>query len=584
MKYKHSLTRRFLFCLLIVIILSNLLVFAVCYFVTQWNMSRQIMNMSYDLMESNLTVMRQYFEDIDHIAASVIYNKDIIGFLKSEADKTADMELLYSVESLYYNSRPDLQFSFYKEKKYDTVYTIMKGSTGASISDYRYSDWYQEIIWLEENKVLVANREEENTDFVHSVIYRIEDIYENKTVGYLKIDVDLDSLKERFPHDYSQVAGAAIWDEEGELLFYDRMKLELPQEARHVWQGVCQNNRYIMAYGISESTGWHLGVAMSKEELQRNRQQMLLVLGMVLCLMLVVTILLSNRLFNVITINFKRLVDGMHQVRNGNLEIQVEPDSEDEIGALIMEFNEMVERIGELVKNVEAKQSLLKEAEIKALQQQINPHFIHNIMETIMGLATAGMNDEIIVVSECMSDMLRYNTHFENVTTLREEVEQIKNYVSMLKIRFRNRFEVFYDIDEKCMDCRMVKFTLQPLVENAVSHGLSQTYRGGMLRVRVIREEEKISILIFDNGTGIPEDKLEELKRRMQETAERPLDYIDQYKNLGVLNVHLRLKMYYGEEYSMELFSKTGKGTCFSIKIPYQLGKGKDTNVSGNDH
>ena len=187
----------------------------------------------------------------------------------------------------------------------------------------------------------------------------------------------------------------------------------------------------------------------------------------------------------------------------------------------------------------------VKEAEIKALQQQINPHFMNNIMETIMGLASEGMDDEVIQVSECMSDMLRYNTRFENITTLRDELEQVKNYVSILKIRFEGRFEAYYDVGEECIDCSMVKFTLQPLVENA------------------------ISILIYDNGIGMSEEMRTELEQRLLVTAERPLEYIDQYKSLGILNVHLRLRMYYGEAYSIELFSKEGKGTCFSIKIPF---------------
>ncbi len=211
----------------------------------------------------------------------------------------------------------------------------------------------------------------------------------------------------------------------------------------------------------------------------------------------------------------------------------------------------------------------VKEAEIKALQQQINPHFMNNIMETIMGLASEGMDDEVIQVSECMSDMLRYNTRFENITTLRDELEQVKNYVSILKIRFEGRFEAYYDVGEECIDCSMVKFTLQPLVENAISHGLSETEKGGMIRIRVKKEGERISILIYDNGIGMSEEMRTELEQRLLVTAERPLEYIDQYKSLGILNVHLRLRMYYGEAYSIELFSKEGKGTCFSIKIPF---------------
>lgn len=570
MKQKKSITRRFLLYLLVIIIFSNLLVFSFQYFITQRNMTQQSIDMSLNLMESNLTMMEQYFADVDNIAYSIIYNKDVIRFMKSETDKAADLDLLYGIESLYYNSRPDLQMYFYKAGKNNNMYSIMRGNSAVSIEDYRYTKWYQEILWTNEQKVLLSNNaDEQDPNFVQSVVYKIEDIYEDQVVGYLKIDMNLESLKERFLHSYLKIAGTTISDEEGNTLFFDKLKIQIPDRLFAQGRtGSYETEDYIMSYGISENTGWRLCMAMSKEEIFKNQYAMIRVLIIVLIIILLLTILISNKCFTIITVNFKRLVEGMEKVKKGNLLTQVEVDTQDEISFLITEFNEMIQKVNDLIKMVEAKQILVKEAEIKALQQQINPHFMHNIMETIMGLASEGMDEEVITVSECMSDMLRYNTRFENITTLRDEIEQIKNYVQVLKIRFEDRFEVFYDIDEECMDCCMVKFTLQPLVENAISHGLAETYKDGLLRIRVVREADKISIMIFDNGTGIPEEQLEEMKKRLEVTAERPLEYIDQYKSLGVLNVHLRLRMYYGEAYSIELFSKSGKGTCFSIKIP----------------
>ncbi|MGN0313910.1 MAG: sensor histidine kinase [Fusicatenibacter sp.] len=571
MKKRKSLTNRFLVYLLFIIVLSNVTVFCFLYTITSRNMTEQTLERSQNLMESNLNIIEQYFEDIDNIAWSIIYNQEIIRFMKSETDKAADLELLYNVESLYYNSRPDLRLTFYKEKRYQNMYSIMEGNRASVIEDYRNAKWYQEILCTDQVKVLLTNNtEEENPDFVHSMIYRIEDVYGDETVGYLKIDMDLNTLKERFLQDYSNIAGVSIQDAEGKRLFYDGEDVQVPKE-NYPEKGIhsYETKDQILSCGISDSTGWQLCMVMSKDEIFADQRAMVQILIVVLVVILLITILISNQCFTIITNNFKRLVAGMEMVKQGNLDTHVEPDREDEISFLIGEFNDMICRVNELLKMVEAKQTLVREAEIKALQQQINPHFINNIMETIMGLASEGMDEEVITVSECMSKMLRYNTHFENETTLRAEIEQIKNYVQVLEIRFEDRFEVFYDIDESCMDCCMVKFTLQPLVENAISHGFAQTYKDGILRIRVVREEDQISILIFDNGTGIPENQLEDLKKRLEVTAENPLEYIDQYKSLGILNVHLRLRMYYGEAYSIEVFSKEGKGTCFSIKIPF---------------
>lgn len=579
-----SITHRFLVYLLIIIVLSNVMVFGVLYYITQKNMRQQSIDMGQNLMQSNLTTMEQYFEEIDNIAASIIYNKDVIGFMKSKLDSAKDLDFLYGVESLYYNSRPDLQLEFYKANNSTNKYSINQTRNGIAVDDYRYSKWYQEIVWTKEPKIVIVNNtDEENPDFVHSVVYKIEDLYEDGVVGYLKVDMDLNSLKEHFLQGYTKIAGTTISDENGNTLFYDKKVVKVPDEIyNNQSSGIYETKEYIMSYGVSENTGWHLCMAISKDELFKSQRAMIRMLILILLSIISITILISNKCFSVITVNFKRLVQGMELVKQGNLTTQVEVDTPDEISLLIQEFNDMMKRVDELVKTVESKQILLKEAEIKALQQQINPHFMHNIMETIMGLASEGMDEEVITVSKCMSAMLRYNTRFENITVIREEMKQIQNYIMVLKIRFEDRFEAFYDVDDECMDSKIVKFTLQPLVENAISHGLNDTYSGGMLRVRIKKEAESVSILIFDNGSGIEQEKLTELNRRLKETSERPLEYIEQYKSLGLLNVHLRLKMYYGEKYSMEIFSKEGKGTCISIKIPFE-GKEETVNVQIDD-
>lgn len=572
MKQKKSITHRFLVYLVVIILLSNILVFSVFYFFTYKNMIRQSRDMSQNLMESNLAIMEQYFEEIDNIASSIIYNKEVIRFLKNRQDDIASLEFLHGIESLYYNSRPDLQLTFYKANNPNNKYTINSKWSGIPVDDYRYSEWYQEIIWADEPKIMIENNAGDmEQNFAHSMIYRIEDIYAVDIVGFLKVDMDLNSLKKNFLRGYARISGTAIMDEDGNTVFYDKEKPVVPE---HIFQdtnaGIYETQEHIMAYGISKDTGWWLCMAMSKEEIFQDQRNVIPILLATLLAILLLTGMISNKCFTVITVNFKRLVQGMEQVKQGNLVIRLEADTQDEISLLIQEFNDMMRQVDELIHTVEAKQILLKEAEIKALQQQINPHFMHNIMATIIGLASEGMDEEVITVSECMGDMLRYNMHFENVTDLRKEMKQIRNYVTVLKIRFEGRFDVFYDVDEECMDCSIVKFTLQPLVENAISHGLRDTRSDGMLRIRIKREEGHISILIFDNGCGIGKEQLVELNRRLQETSERPLEYIDQYKSLGLLNVHLRLKMYFGESYSIEIFSKEKKGTCVSIKIPFK--------------
>lgn len=574
---KQTITRRFLKYLILIIIGSNLIVAMFLYGIMRDNAMEQAEDLRQGIMESNLVMMQQYFEAVDNIANAIIYNKDVIHFMRNRQDTVSDMVLLRGIESQYYYSNPELEMSFYKSGNWTSMYSIQESERPISVPDYRYTDWYQEIIWTRDKKVLMSDgKKSEEDGFIQSCVYKIEDLYSSNVVGHLKIDMDMNDLKEKFLHSFSRLAGATLLDKEGNVLFFTlsdeertsaiKIPVDVLEEDR---EGTYETRDYMITYGTLESTGWYLCLADSKAEILQNQNRIIPVLLFLLLTIVGFTLLISKKCFSIITVNFTRLVDGMEQVKRGDLKTQVQADTQDEISILIQEFNEMMERIDELIKRVEAEQLLVKETEIKALQQQINPHFIYNILETIMGLASEGLDDEVIEVSTCLSVMLRYNTRFENVTVIAGELEQIKNYVTVIKIRFEERFEVYYDVDEECLDCRILKFTLQPLLENAVSHGLSETDSGGMLRIRIKKEENIVSIMIYDNGTGIPNEKLKELNERLKETEEHPLEYIEQYKSLGILNVHLRSRLFYGEGYSFEIFSKEGKGTCIVMKIPF---------------
>ena len=571
MKQNNTITKRFLRYLISFIIISNLLVFGSYYWIMQNSIRLQSIDMSTNLLNSNLTMMDQYFNDIDYLADSVIYNPKIIAFLKTEQETATNLLLLDSIESIYYHARPDLTFIFYKEGKYYNKYSINQEDGLGPIPNYTESEWYQKIQAGNADKVIVTNNTSEETNrFIHSVIYRIRDLYQNQVVGYLRIDMDLNFLNQRFLHSYKRVSGTTIADQNGDTLFYDQMVVPLPAEVLQKQEtGIYETGEHMIIYGISQNTGWLLKMALSRHEISKAREDMFLTWILILSGVILTAIWASNKFFRIITLNYKRLIEGMEQVRQGNLTTQIKDGVKDEISELIWEFNAMMKKVNELVEVVEYKQVLLKEAEIKALQQQINPHFMYNTMETIIGLASCQKDKDVITVCKCMNAMLRYNTRFENVTDLKEELNQVKNYIQVMKIRFEDRFLVYFDTDKDCESCKIVKFVLQPLVENAISHGLSNTDSDGLLRIRIKREGKGISILVFDNGTGMEPEQLSTLNRRLAETSEHTLVYIEQYKSLGLLNVHLRLKLYYGEAYSMEIFSKKGKGTCISLLIPF---------------
>ena len=243
-----TIIKRFMQYLICVVIISNCLLFFCQYTIIQRNMKNQSIEMGMNMMESNLAMIEQYFRDVDNIAYSLIYNKDIIRFLKGENDGGEDLRWLESIESLYFNSRPDLRLSFYKEGHYNNVYSLMNRR---NVSDYRYEKWYQEILWTGKERLLISNETtEEEPDFVHSVIYKISSLYDDSIVGYLKIDMDLLHLKETFLHDYSRIAGTTITDETGKVLFWDKLIIEVDDSVyRDQEYGVGETEEYLLSFG-----------------------------------------------------------------------------------------------------------------------------------------------------------------------------------------------------------------------------------------------------------------------------------------------------------------------------------------------
>lgn len=576
MKKKQSITKNLIRYIILVVLTTNGIIFACSSYILKGTLAAQTIQSNQDLMESNIIKIDQYFDGIDNIANSIIYNTEIINVLKSKLDSSANLKILNTIESLYYHSRPDLQITFYKESAENNSYTLYKSNSFAEKESYKKSEWYRQINEKGVNRIIKTNLLSEfpegNNKFVHSIVYRVREYYNDNTIGYIKIDMNLNELKNHFIEGYQGINGVAIFDEEDNVLFYDN---KIPDISMEVFYNAAntaktyQDRNYIMTYGTSRNTDWKIAFFVSKKELFQKLSFIWKVFVINMVLALILAIIISRKFFRIIIINFKRLLDGMEKVKTGNLTTKVEIETNDEIGQLITEFNDMVKQIDELVVNVKNKQILLNEAEMKALQQQINPHFIFNILETIMGLASEGMNQEVIDVSKCMSSMLRYNTTFQSHTRLEDEINQVKNYVHVLKLRFEDKFEVYYDIDKECLNCKIVKFTLQPLVENAITHGFRNTIKDGVLRIRVKNEGDLITISIYDNGVGIEQVKLMELNDTIQCVSNNPLDYIDQYKSLGLINVHLRLKLNFGDSYGLELFSKPNKGTCIVARIPH---------------
>ncbi|NLY91890.1 MAG: sensor histidine kinase [Firmicutes bacterium] len=255
------------------------------------------------------------------------------------------------------------------------------------------------------------------------------------------------------------------------------------------------------------------------------------------------------------------IVNCMRQVEAGNLETRVEFTSSDEIGLMGQSFNKMVTQLKSLIHSITEKQERLKQAEIKALQAQINPHFLYNTLDTIKWLAKLKWYEELKVIVTELGKLLRNSiSSNKEFITVRECMEFINNYLKIQKIRYGDRLRITFNINPVILDYHIPKLLLQPIVENAIIHGLENKIGVGNLEINGRQEDGELVFEVIDDGLGMEPGKVALLNAKINWSSTSDC--------IGLQNVNRRIQLYYGPDYGLHLESQPGKGTKATLRFP----------------
>lgn len=290
--------------------------------------------------------------------------------------------------------------------------------------------------------------------------------------------------------------------------------------------------------------------------------------------MMMLSLMLAAVLFslfsNIISKRLKRVSVDMHTVALGNFDFLPSIDGNDEIGQLSRDLGVMVKSIKDLVHevyevNLQKNQLAVRQREIKLkmLASQINPHFLFNALEAIRMKAYCNGDNEVADVIMLLGKILRRNLEVENeLVPLSEEIDIVKSYLVIQKFRYGNRFNYKIDYDSELLDYRMLPLILQPIVENSVIHAFKYVEDGGEIRLLAEKCSGLVKIAVEDNGCGIDDEKLQFINNSLNEVE----DSIGQH--IGLKNVYQRIKLFYGDDYGMNVLSIPGKGTRVEITLP----------------
>lgn len=279
------------------------------------------------------------------------------------------------------------------------------------------------------------------------------------------------------------------------------------------------------------------------------------------CLLYIKFEKLTERMDNILVV--------MEKVKEGKTDVSIPISNEkDELNFISQSFNDMCEKLDQHIKKsylaeINQKEAELnqKKAEMVALQNQIDPHFLYNTLESIRMKAICNGDKEVGKMLYILAFLFRNQLKEKNIITIKSELDYCEKYIEIFKFRYEDKFKFNIECDDELLDKQIIKFTLQPLIENYFVHGIRLEDNDNKLNIKISKEGEDIIIIIKENGRGIPEEKLEVLTRMINNREELG-------KSIGILNAHKRIVMNYGEGYGIKIENDICKGTIISVKLP----------------
>lgn len=432
----------------------------------------------------------------------------------------------------------------------------------------------------------------DNRDFfsIHVPVYNLTGTRSVKKIGYCQLLLSMDflhkSLDQLLPSpDYF----CLLTDGQGEMLLQkgDIAPELLPEllameqfsddpEGQVIYQAKLARTPWTIFFGVPRQQ-----LFASINLLQHNYLITYLILGL---LLLMIFVAIYTGVFRPIH-NQIHFMTYYAKNRTSRMKIS----SHNEMGELARHLNQMLDDIDQLTaENVQAQQHILeaqyqkKQSELFAYRNQVNPHFLRNTFETIRGMALYHHVEDIAAITESLSELFSYNLLGKGYAPIRDVKAHIENYMSIIRYRFNNRYAITTDIAPDAMDALFPKMVVQPLVENAIFHGLETVETGGTVTVTITQSPDKRRLLltVADNGLGITPEDLKTLEEDRL-AYDRTNDFPARKHGVGMINIYRRLRLFYGDALDFAIDSTYGQGTTVRISVPVQIDDMEDQHVPG---
>jgi two-component system sensor histidine kinase YesM len=576
---RKSIQAKIFVTISLVILFSLITVSAIIYMNLTSDIKKNAINYVTDSIHRADKSLSTMLQDIDHISTVVVTNKpNVIDVLMSK-----HFEVTY--EWFLEEKKIDgFLASLIAYKSYISRISVV-GLNGKIF--FEGNPWMdksnlnkraiEDIVAVSGNRVFIRQDAKETGGKEFVTIGRAIK-YNKKPIGVVMIDLQFDVIKKAYDINPSTDSYIFVVENSGNFVYTSNPNMKKTNirdtylatffqdmiGTNQVEEKEVDGKRHLIVSYKSEFTGWTTIAMIPEYALTRDsiklRNQIIQIVIFVFLIVLFVSIKLASQ----ITKNLKKLRNTMQRVKIGDLQVNSSIRSKDEVGQLNIVFNEMIVKLKDLMEDIKHREQQKREAELSALQAQISPHFLYNTLNTIKYLAKLQNATNIERVTVSLITLLRGvvgNTR--EFVTIREELGFVESYINIQKYKYIEPFIVNYQVDEELLNCKILKFILQPIVENAIIHGIGPLKEKGILTIKIQRDEDKVRVTIADNGMGMTEEQIQNIFIRS--TDEQNL----RFTGVGITNVHERIQIVYGESLGLEIYSQPGMYTTVELVVPF---------------
>ncbi|MFP7296832.1 sensor histidine kinase [Neobacillus niacini] len=442
--------------------------------------------------------------------------------------------------------------------------------------------WYKKAVESPEKIQLISNPIGRNlknqfsyqVNNVLSLVKAVENPLTKEVSGVILIDLKLDFIKNVIESIKIGKSGFIfITDTDGNVVYspvnstvYHIHPSWMAENTSPPIEREIDNHKFQIIYNTIPDINWKIAGVFSLDETTKVVSK---VQGYTL-IIAIVTLLIGSMMSlffaSTITNPVKKLMDLMGKVEEGRFDLRFKAKYEDEIGQLGNSYNKMIQQVEKLIELVYQEQKSKREAELKILQAQIKPHFLYNTLDTIQWMAQEYKASKIVEIVNALTTLFRIGLNKGNeFITVEEEIEHVKSYLIIQMTRYESKIEYEIEMDEEVKKYQVLKLTLQPLVENAIYHGIRNRRGKGKITIRITKKNDVLELTVHDTGIGIEEEHLNELNHALETMSD------ERKKGYGLFNVNERIKLTHGSQFGIGIESEYQKGTTIIASLPIQF-------------